>query len=138
MLGKAEIEALIPHAGPMVLLDHVVSVDETSIRCVAVNHGAPDNPLRVNGRLHAVCGAEYGAQAAAVHGPAVAGTKERAGQVVLLRNIVWTVPDLSVIPEPLMIVAECLYKDVRNLAYGFSISAADREILRGECGIILD
>lgn len=138
MLGKAEIEALIPHAGPMVLLDRVLFVDENAIRCEAVSHKAPDNPLRVNGRLPTICGAEYGAQAAAVHGPAVAGSKERAGRVVLLRNVVWEVADLSVIPEPLLVVAECHHKDARSLAYGFSISAADREILRGECGIILD
>lgn len=138
MLGKAEIEALIPHAGPMVLLDRVLSVDERSIRCEAVSHGALDNPLRVDGGLPAICGAEYGAQAAAVHGPAATGAQERAGQVVLLRNIVWDVPDLSVIPEPLTIVAECLHKNARSLAYGFQISAAGRELLHGECGIILD
>ena len=137
MLGKAEIEALIPHAGPMVLLDRVLSVDRRSIRCEAVSHGAPDNPLRVDGRLPAICGAEYGAQAAAVHGPAASGAKQRAGQVVLLRNIVWEVPDLSVLPAPLTIVADCLHNDSRSLAYGFGIFAANREILRGECGIIL-
>lgn len=137
MLGRAEIEALIPHAGPMVLLDRVLSFDETSIHCVAVNHGASDNPLRVGGRLPAICGAEYGAQAAAVHGPAASESTERAGRVVLLRDIVWQVPDLSLIPEPLEIAAERLHKDTRSLAYGFHITAGDREILRGECGIIL-
>lgn len=137
MLGHAEIEALIPHAGDMVLLDRVLSYDEQSILCVAVNHCAPDNPLRVKGRLPAVCGAEYGAQAAAIHGPVVAGATERAGQLVLLRDIVWQVPDLSVIRDPLMVYAACLHKDGRSLAYGFKITVDDREILRGECGIIL-
>lgn len=137
MLGRAEIEALIPHAGPMVLLDRVLSFDETSIRCVAFSHDASDNPLRLGGRLPAVCGAEYGAQAAAVHGPAVSGATERAGQVVLLRDIVWQVPDLSLVPAPLEITAERLHNDARSLAYGFRITAGDREILRGECGIIL-
>lgn len=138
MLDKAEIEALIPHAGPMVLLNRVLSVDERSIRCEAVSHNARDNPLRVGGRFPAICGAEYGAQAAAVHGPAASGAHVRAGRVVLLRNIVWQVPDLSVVPEALTIVAECLHRDSRSLAYGFRLSAADRDILRGECGIILD
>jgi predicted hotdog family 3-hydroxylacyl-ACP dehydratase len=136
VLGHAEIEALIPHAGDMVLLDRVVSYDEKSILCVAVNHCAPDNPLRTKGCLPAVCGVEYGAQAAAIHGPAVAGATERAGQLVLLRDIVWHVPDLSVILDPLMVHATCLHKDGRSLAYEFSITVDDGELLRGECGII--
>jgi predicted hotdog family 3-hydroxylacyl-ACP dehydratase len=137
LLDHAQIEALIPHAGPMVLIDRVLSFDETTIRCVAVNHTAPDNPLRVGGVLPAVCGAEYGAQAAAIHGPALAGERERAGQVVLLRDVVWQVSDLSAVADPLSITAECVHKSARNLAYGFAIMAGERELLRGECGIIL-
>lgn len=137
MLDHTEIEALIPHAGKMVLLDRVLSFDEKSILCVAVNHSDLDNPLRARDGLPAVCGAEYGAQAAAVHGPAVAGETESAGQVVLLRDIVWQIPDLSVIRDPLMVHATCLHKDGRSLAYGFRLTVDERELLRGECGIIL-
>jgi len=137
VLGHAEIEALIPHAGDMVLLDRVLSYDEKSILCVAVNHCAPDNPLQAKGCLPAICGAEYGAQAAAIHGPAIAGVIERAGQLVLLRDIVWQISDLSVIRDPLMVHAACLHKDGHSLAYGFRITVDDHELLRGECGIIL-
>jgi len=137
LLGRAEIEALIPHADDMVLLDSVLSFDEKSILCRTTSHGRADNPLRVDGGLPAVCGAEYGAQAAAIHGPVVAGGKERAGQVVFLRDIVWRVPDLSVFDDPILVRAECLHKDAKGMAYGFTLSVRDREILSGECGIIL-
>ena len=128
---------MIPHAGPMVLLDQVLSFDETSILCSTMSHRRADNPLRRGDVLPTVCGAEYGAQAAAIHGPAVSGGAERPGQIVLLRDIVWQVPALSGIDGPILVRAECRHKDARSMAYAFTLSAADREILRGECGIIL-
>ena len=67
-MGRADIAALIPHAGAMCLLDAVLSWDRTSIACTASSHRAIDNPLAAEGRLDAVCGVEYAAQAMAVHG----------------------------------------------------------------------
>lgn len=137
MLERPDIERLIPHAGAMVLIDRVVTVDEKRILCTATSHRRADNPLRVGGRLPAICGAEYGAQAAAVHGPATAGGTQRPGQVVLLRDIAWSIPDLAVIEGPLTVRAECLHRDGGSLAYGFSVDADGRTLVRGECGIIL-
>jgi predicted hotdog family 3-hydroxylacyl-ACP dehydratase len=137
VLERADIARLIPHAGAMVLIDRVVSVDEKHILCTTMSHRRPDNPLKVGGRLPAICGAEYGAQAAAVHGPAAFGGKQRPGQVVLLRDIVWSVADLGAIAGPLTVHAECLHKDSRSLAYAFRLEDAGRELMRGECGIIL-
>jgi len=137
MLERAAIEALIPHAGSMVLLDRVISCDAHAILCTTMSHRRQDNPLRRGAMLPAVCGAEYGAQAAAIHGPAISGGRERPGQVVLLRHIVWQLADLSQVEGPLQVRAECRHKDSRNLAYSFILTAAGQEILRGECGIIL-
>jgi predicted hotdog family 3-hydroxylacyl-ACP dehydratase len=137
VLERDDIEALIPHAGAMVLIERVVSVDAKSILCTTESHRRPDNPLRVGGRLPAVCGAEYGAQAAAVHGPAVSGGTQRPGQVVLLRNIEWSVPDLAGIAGPLTVHADRLHQDGDSLAYAFRLEDGGREIMRGECGIIL-
>jgi len=137
VLDRAEIERLIPHAGAMVLIDRVVSVDDRHIVCTTMSHRRPDNPLRVDGRLPAICGAEYGAQAAAVHGPAASGGKQRPGQVVLLRDIVWSIADLGTIAGPLTVRAECLHKDGGSLAYAFRLEDEGRTLLRGECGIIL-
>lgn len=136
MLDRAAISALVPHAGPMVLLDHVVRYDDESILCSATSHLRDDNPLRRHGMLHAVCGAEYGAQAAAVHGPLAAETPVRAGQVVLLRGLSWQTVDLGAVEEPLMIHATRLHADSSSTAYRFMITAEDRDIMQGECGII--
>lgn len=138
MLDRAGIAALIPHAGAMVLLDEVVSCDVRHIVCRTMSHSRADNPLRYRGTLPAVCGAEYGAQAAAVHGPLALGAQQRAGRVVLLRDVAWTVPDLAGIAGPLTVRAECLHQDGRNLAYRFEIAAGAEAIVRGECGIILE
>ena len=52
----------------MCLLEGVSSWDERSIRCIAVSHRDPGNPLAADGHLGAACGVEYAAQAMAVHG----------------------------------------------------------------------
>ena len=137
LLDRVGIDRLIPQCGAMVLLDQVISYDEKSILCTTMSHRRSDNPLRRDGKLPAVCGAEYGAQGAAVHGPLVAGQLTRPGQIVLLRDLSWTRPFLCELAEPLDVRAHCLHKDSRNLAYGFTLSAGGETILRGECGIIL-
>lgn len=86
--------------------------------------------------LHAACGAEYGAQAAAVHGPLAAGSRVRAGQVVLLRDLYWHVADLGTVAGQLMIHAARLHADSRSTAYRFRITADGRDVMQGECGII--
>ena len=67
LVDKAGIAALIPHAGPMCLLDAVLAWDMTTIACVASSHRSAGNPLAANDRLDAVCGVEYASQAMAVH-----------------------------------------------------------------------
>jgi len=137
LLDRESIERLIPHSGPMVLLDHVISYDERHVLCTTLSHRAADNPLCRGGRLPAVCGVEYGAQAAAVHGPLVEGHAVQPGQIVLLRHLAWTRPFLDDIEDRLEVRAECLHRDRRELAYGFSIHAKAAEIMSGEIGIIL-
>jgi len=46
LLSKAEIARLIPHGGPMCLLDGVVRWDASSIRCASRSHRDQDNPMR--------------------------------------------------------------------------------------------
>ena len=137
LLGRPGIDRLIPHCGAMILLDQVISYDEKSILCTTMSHRLNNNPLRRDAKLPAVCGAEYGAQAAAVHGPLVTKQPMQPGQIVLLRDLSWTRPFLCDLAETLEIRAHCLHKDSRNLAYGFTLSAGGETILRGEIGIIL-
>ena len=90
------IEALLPHAGAMVLLDSVLAWDERGIRCAARSHLDLNNPLRAHGRLAALCGAEYALQAAALHGALRAGgTAQAAGYLARLRDLVLRVERLD-------------------------------------------
>lgn len=137
MLDRAEIGRLIPHSGPMVLLDHVVSHDDTDILCTTLSHRRTGNPLSRNGRIPSVCGAEYGAQAAAVHGPLAEGREMRPGHIVLLRDLIWNRPYLSDIEATLEVRAQCILRNSSNLAYRFVLTAEGSEIISGEIGIIL-
>ncbi len=136
-MARAEIEALIPHGGAMVLLDRVLSHDEKSIHCSTMSHRSAENPLLRDGRLPSVVGAEYGAQAAAVHGALLASGPMRPGRIVLLRAMAWSRAFLDDLPDALEVRAECLYRGSNDIAYGFLLSAQGEEVLRGECGIIL-
>lgn len=73
MLTREQILGLIPHQGTMCLLDRVLAWSAGEITCAASSHLAADNPLRRDGRLGAICGIEYGLQAAALHGALVQG-----------------------------------------------------------------
>ncbi len=66
LMDRTKIATLIPHAGAMCLLDAVIAWDATTIACLASSHRTPANPLAVRGRLEAVCGVEYAAQAMAL------------------------------------------------------------------------
>ena len=68
MPGDPALSGLVPHQGAMCLLESVLRWDAAGIVCRAVSHLDPANPLRGEGRLGAVCGIEYGLQAAAAHG----------------------------------------------------------------------
>ncbi len=67
-MNHAAICARLPHAGRMCLLERLEFWDGDSITCIATSHRDADNPLRRGGRLHAVAGVEYAAQAMALHG----------------------------------------------------------------------
>ncbi|HOU54595.1 MAG TPA: hypothetical protein PLQ97_11760 [Myxococcota bacterium] len=59
------IEDLLPHRGPMRLIDRVVAWEPDRVACRAVVR--PDNPFLRDGRLEAVAHMELIAQAAAAH-----------------------------------------------------------------------
>ena len=53
MIGRAELESLVPHAGAMCLWDEVVAWDTGRIVLQAGNHRDPSHPLRSEPRLQA-------------------------------------------------------------------------------------
>ena len=96
MLNHAGIAALIPHAGTMCLLDSAEAWTQDGIVCRAGSHLAPGNPLRRDGRLSALCGCEYGFQAAALHGALLAGgVPQPIGYVAAMRVSAMTRPYLD-------------------------------------------
>ena len=87
-MNRAAICARLPHAGRMCLLERLAAWDNDSITCLASSHRDANNPLRRGGRLHAVAGVEYAAQAMALHGSLLSaptamdgGSAEYAGAV---------------------------------------------------------
>lgn len=139
LLNRDGIAARIPHAGAMVLLDTIVASDAETIHARTDSHRRADNPLRRQGQLHAIAGSEYGAQAAAVHGPLQAGPEAtaRPGMIVSVRDLTWTRARLDDIDQPLDVRARCLLADARQLAYAFTLAHAGTTLVTGEIGIIL-
>lgn len=138
-IGKDEISGMIPHAGAMCLLEGVLDWDRQRIRCLATNHRSADNPLAVDGALHAVCGLEYAAQAMALHGvlSGVVGPLSRAGYIVSVRDMAWRTERLDRVPEDLTIEAELLAASDALVSYRFTLSASDGELVSGRAVVIL-
>lgn len=120
------LDHLLPHAGAMRLLAEVLDWDEHTIRCRAVSHRAADHPLRLDGRLPAACGLEYGAQAMAIHGALMAARAEkpRVGLLVAAHELQWRVAALDTIADDLIVQATRLLGSAQQVAYGFEIRAA--------------
>lgn len=137
-MRRAEIAALVPHAGRMCLLDEVVSWDAARIRCRTASHRDPDNPMRIGAALPALCGIEYAAQAMAVHGRlAMQDKTPRAGYLASVREVVCHVERLDDIAADLVIDAELLAADGMNVLYRFSVCAPKGVLLEGRAAVVL-
>lgn len=139
MIDKNQIQALIPHAGAMCLLEAVTAWDEQSITCVTQTHRDPANPLRRQGRLPAVMAFEYGGQAAAIHGglrARAAGQTAPPGYLAALRDARWFVADLDGIAEPLEVDAQLLLGDQAHCLYAIQVSAAGRLLAEARIAIV--
>lgn len=139
-LDRAWIAARIPHQGAMCLLDSVLDWGPDHIRCQATSHTQMDNPLRAQGRLAAVCGIEYAAQAMAVHGAVLqqVGERPRVGYLASVRKLVLHVERLDTIAEPLIVDAQRISGEAANVLYSFEIHAGARLLLAGRAAVILD
>ena len=139
-LTRAEIAGLIPHGGAMCLLDGVVHWDENRIRCVSRSHLDAANPLRAGGRLPAVCGIEYAAQAMATHGGLTGGTRgrPRAGYLASLRDVVCRRDRLDDLDGDLVVEAERVLADEGRVIYEFKIWVGKLEVLSGRAAVVLE
>jgi predicted hotdog family 3-hydroxylacyl-ACP dehydratase len=139
-LDREWIAARIPHAGSMCLLDRIVTWGPDHIRCEADGHTRPDHPLRAQGRLAAVCGIEYAAQAMAAHAAVLeaSATRPRMGYLASVRKVEILVARLDTFAGPLVIEASRIGGDAGNVLYGFEVRAGQRMLLCGRAAVILD
>jgi len=139
MLEKKDWQDLIPHGGAMCLLDAVVAFDGTRIHAVSATHRDPRNPLRAEGRLHAITLCEYGAQAMAVHGALLArqqGGRARPGFLVSLREVELKAEFVDALPGELDIHAECLLDAGDSLQYAFRVEHAGLMLASGRAAVL--
>nr|WP_240655523.1 3-hydroxylacyl-ACP dehydratase [Paraburkholderia phosphatilytica] len=130
----------------MCLLDEVIAWDAETIRCVATSHRDPLNPLRANGRLAAIVGIEYAAQAMAVHGAVLGanahagepGSRPRVGFLTSVRDVEAHVDRLDTLGGALVVEAERMSGGSNNLMYAFALCDGDRLLLSGRATVMLD
>ena len=139
MLDRATIEALIPHAGTMCLLQSVEYWDASTIRCRASSHRDPTNPLAAFGSLGTICGVEYAAQAMAVHGGLTGLVRGRVhtGYLASLRALVLYVDRLDTLEEDLVVEAEKLAGEGSSVVYSFCITCRQLPIIAGRAAVML-
>lgn len=139
-LSRAELEALIPHAGGMCLLDSVRGWDATQIHCQSTSHQRFENPLRRNDRLAALHLAEYGAQAMAVHGGLLAreaGSVAAPGFLASLRNLQLALDFIDDLPGSLDVRATQLMAAESGWTYQFEIQHDGTPLASGRAMVML-
>ena len=131
MLNRAEIEARVPHAGAMCLLDAVQRWDAMSIDCQAAAPG-PEHPLARGNDVPAVAAVEYAAQAAAVHGALLddAGAPQ-AGLLVKLADVELPVVTLAEAGGALSVHAELVSRGASACMYRFEVRGPAACVARG-------
>ena len=135
-----EIARLIPHSGPMCLLDGVVQWDANRIQCISRGQRAADNPLRSGDQLPGLCGIEYAMQAMAVHGGLTGKVDDRprAGYLASLRDLECRAARLDDLEGDLLVEAELVAGDGSHVSYRFILRVGAVEILSGRALVVLD
>ena len=139
-LSRDEIARLIPHSGPMCLLDGVVQWDANRIQCMSRGHRAADNPLRSGDQLPTLCGIEYAMQAMAVHGGLTGKVpgRPRAGYLASLRNLECRAARLDDLDGELVVEADLLAGDTSHASYRFTLQVGSVAVLSGRALVVLD
>jgi predicted hotdog family 3-hydroxylacyl-ACP dehydratase len=134
------IDAIVPHAGKMCLLERIVSWDDNRVTLATTTHRDPANPLARDGRLRAIHLCEYGAQAMAVHGGLVAmarGERARPGLLVSLRDIVLACDFIEQLEGELLVEAMRVHGGAEAWQYDFRVSHAGRPLAHGRAMVSL-
>ena len=134
------VSELVPHGGLMCLLERVIEWDETCVVAATTSHRSSQNPLLLNGRLHAVNLCEYGGQAMALHGGLLAdreGRRAPPGFLVSLRDVTLAPSDVHDLPDELIVRAQCLMADSTGWQYSFSVRHRNDLLAEGRAAISL-
>jgi len=140
MIGRSDIEALVPHKHAMCLWDEVLAWDAQRIHLRASNHRDAAHPLRSEGRLRALHLCEYGAQAMAVHGGLLAqadGGVAPPGMLVALRDVRLHVARIDDLPQAIECEAQLLAAGEASQQYAFSITHGATPLARGRATVML-
>jgi predicted hotdog family 3-hydroxylacyl-ACP dehydratase len=136
-MRNPKVADLVPQQGAMCLLDEILSFDERSVVCRTASHRSPGNPLRCDGRLPAIAGIEYGAQAMAVHGALRAEGATQGGLLAGARAVRCQARYLDDESGPLTVRAERLVADGNRLLYAFVVEGAKSELVSGRIAVVL-
>ena len=135
-----DISRLIPHEGAMCLLDSIESWTEDFIVCRATSHRRPDNPLRDNSGLRALCGIEYAAQAIAAHGALLSGPVEASPLSAVLasaRDVTTTLSHLDKVLGPLTTRATLVLTHEEGRIYDVMVTGDGRTLLAGRLSVMM-
>jgi len=131
MLSRAQIEALVPHAGSMCLLDRVLQWDEAHIVCHAATPTS-SHPLAASQGVPVVAAIEYAAQATALHGALLDGRRNaRNGMLAKLTDVELFAQRLDESSGALDIQAELLVRGASACTYSFMVNDASGCRARG-------
>lgn len=139
-LDRAQLAALIPHAGSMCLLDAVEDWTAEWIHCSSHSHTDSTNPLRRRGQLAALHLVEYGAQAMAIHGALLAQGGPQAGMIGALRDVRCHVTRIDDLSQPLDVSATRRLARSDGLIYDFVVSLREsptRTLCEGRVSVVL-
>jgi predicted hotdog family 3-hydroxylacyl-ACP dehydratase len=144
-LDRQWIAGHIPHQGTMCLLDEVLMWNPVRVQCRSSTHRDSANPLRSRGRLAAVCGIEYAAQAMAVHGALIASRITTSpngaavtGYLASVRNVALLATRLDDVESDLVAAAELVTGDDHTVLYDFSVTGNERVLLAGRATIVFN
>jgi predicted hotdog family 3-hydroxylacyl-ACP dehydratase len=137
-IGRAEIAALIPHAGAMCLIDSVLFWDSTSIVCRTSTHRRANHPLASDGHLDAIRGIEYVAQAMAIHGGLTVGRRPESGYLASVRDVTCHGGRLDLLAADVEVTARLLATDAAGAIYDFLLRGGDVTILTGRAAVVID
>lgn len=136
-IGFPKVADLVPQTGAMCLLEEILAFDELGVTCRAISHRSPANPLRCDGRLPAIAGIEYGAQAIAVHGGLRPDRPGREGLLAGVRDVRCHVRYIDAEQGPLTVKAKQLVVHGSRVLYAFSIQGAECELVSGRIAVVL-